>query len=262
MKQRIITAACGMMIIVPIILYGGLPFAIVAYMLASVALFELLRMNRNMKRQIVVSIVAYIFLWFYMSPIGQYSIFSITITKVQLISLFIVILFLSIVVSKNKFTFNEASFILIATLFLATAFEYLVYTRTVGLAYFLFILFVIWGTDSGAYFVGRTLGKRKLWPEISPNKTIAGALGGIVFAIIIGIIFYYTNSLPYTFTQLVVLAAATSIIGQLGDLVASAIKRTFQIKDFGKLFPGHGGVLDRLDSVLFTFLLLSIITIF
>lgn len=262
MKQRIITAVCGIVVIVPIILYGRLPFTIIAYVLASVALLELLRMNKDVQRHVITLISAYLFLWLYMFPVQQYSLLQVTFTKIQLISLFVVVLFVYIVLSKNNFTFREASFILLATLFLATAFEYLMYTRHVGLAYFLFVLFVIWATDSGAYFIGRSLGKRKLWPEISPNKTVAGAVGGIVFACIVGIIFYVTNTIHFTFVQLIVLSIVTSIIGQLGDLVASAIKRTFQIKDFGKLFPGHGGVLDRLDSVLFTFLVLSIIVIF
>ena len=262
MKQRIITAVCGVLLIVPIILYGRLPFTIVTYILASVALFELLRMNKAVQRHIITTISSYLFLWLYMFPVTKYSFLQLTFTKIQLISLFIVVLFVYIVLSKNNFTFREASFLLLATLFLATAFEHLMYTRHVGLAYFLFVLFNIWATDSGAYFIGRSLGKRKLWPEISPNKTVAGAVGGIVFACIVGAIFYVTNTIHFTFVQLIVLAIATSIIGQLGDLVASAIKRTFQIKDFGKLFPGHGGVLDRLDSVLFTFLVLSIIVIF
>lgn len=262
MKQRIITAVLGIIVVVPIILYGRIPFTIVTYILASIALFELLRMNKTVVRYFIPQLSAYLFLWLYMFPVAQYELFQVSISKRELVSLLLIVLLSCIVVTKNKFTLKEASFILLATIFLATAFEYLLYTRHTGLSYFLLVLFVIWATDSGAYFIGRTFGRRKLWPEISPNKTIAGAFGGILLACLVGIIFYFTNTVQFSFIQLILLCIFMSVIGQLGDLVASAMKRTYDIKDFGKLFPGHGGVLDRLDSVLFTFLVLSLIVVF
>src|SRR5699024_10189882 len=122
-----------------------------------------------------------------------------------------------------------------------------------------FILFIIWATDSGAYFVGKYIGKRKLWPEISPNKEIGGALGGILFALVTGGIFHLVSPLDYSFVSVVGIPVLISVVGQIGDLVASAIKRHYQVKYLGKIFSGHGGILDRLDSLLFVFLMLKLI---
>src|SRR5690625_4754030 len=131
--------------------------------------------------------------------------------------------------------------------------------RLTGLNYFLFILFLVWATDSGAYFIGKSLGKRKLWPAISPNKTIGGAIGGIVFALFVGVCFQLIYPFEFSMGYVIFITITISIVGQLGDLVASAIKRHYDIKDFGKLFPGHGGVLDRVDSLLFVFIVLHLI---
>lgn len=114
------------------------------------------------------------------------------------------------------------------------------------------IFLVAWGSDTCAYFIGRRFGKHKLAPSISPKKTIEGSIGGIIGATLASIGFYYyfnLTSLTDIFTYVVFIIVAV-ILSQLGDLVASSIKRTFKIKDFGKIMPGHGGLLDRFDSVL------------
>src|SRR5690606_2557638 len=111
----------------------------------------------------------------------------------------------------------------------------------------------IWASDIGAYFAGRTFGKRKLWPLISPNKTIEGAVGGILSSIIIGALFsvIFVNIISPLIGILIGLVAA--VAGQMGDLIQSADKRIRNIKDIGKLLPGHGGILDRCDSWIIVF---------
>src|SRR5699024_3747350 len=131
--------------------------------------------------------------------------------------------------------------------------------RMAGLDYLLFILFIIWATDSGAYFVGKYFGKRKLWPEISPNKTIGGALGGILFALVTGSIFHLGSPLDYSFVSIVGITVWISVVGQIGNVVASAMKRHYQVKDSGNIFLGHGGILHRWDSLLFVLLMLKLI---
>jgi len=116
-----------------------------------------------------------------------------------------------------------------------------------------------WSSGSpirGAYFTGRKIGKRKLWPEISPNKTIEGFVGGIIWAVGIGVIFAYFAGMEQPMVVVIIVAIAASIFGQLGDLVESALKRHFNVKDSGKILPGHGGILDRFDSILFVMPLL------
>ena len=113
-----------------------------------------------------------------------------------------------------------------------------------------------WVCDTFAYFVGKFFGKHKLIPEISPKKTIEGSIGGIVFTI--GAFALYTFIANTAFDQslsyikLCALGLVMSIISQIGDLVASSVKRQYDLKDYGNLFPGHGGVLDRFDSVMLT----------
>mgnify|MGYP001216080794 FL=1 len=260
MKQRIITAIIGILIVIPIILYGSWPFTLTVYFLATVALYELLRMF-SFKRPLILALTVF-FLWSFIFFQGEYH-FSHTLIDVKGLLLFYLLVYLILVVlSKNKFTINDVSRLLFAILFLGFSFHYMLYVREYGLHLFLFILFVIWATDTGAYFTGRRFGKRKLWPAISPNKTIGGALGGILFALIVANVFHLFYSFDLSFFALNGVALLISIFGQLGDLVASSMKRAYDIKDFGRIFPGHGGVLDRLDSFIFVLLLLQMLNIF
>jgi len=110
---------------------------------------------------------------------------------------------------------------------------------------------LIWTNDSFAYLVGRSLGKRKLFERISPKKTIEGFLGGVFFSLIMGyLIFTYTNILSWW--AWIILAVIISVFGTLGDLVQSKFKRKANVKDSGKIMPGHGGIFDRMDSMLFS----------
>jgi phosphatidate cytidylyltransferase len=123
-------------------------------------------------------------------------------------------------------------------------------TGSYGAWLVLFLLLVTWACDTGAYFTGKFLGKRKLAPTISPGKTVEGAIGGVVSAMIVALLAGSLVAFPLVNRILVgAVIAATSIIG---DLVESAMKREIGIKDFGSIMPGHGGVLDRFDSLLFS----------
>ena len=121
---------------------------------------------------------------------------------------------------------------------------------------------MVWTTDSGAYFVGRKLGKHKLWPEISPKKTIEGSIGGVVIAVIFAVLMQLIYPFASSWTLLIVVTIIASIIGQMGDLVESAIKRHYGVKDSGTILPGHGGILDRFDSLLFAVPLLHFVHFF
>lgn len=114
----------------------------------------------------------------------------------------------------------------------------------------LFIFSLVWSADSGAYAVGRLCGKNKLLPKVSPNKTIEGALGGLVAAMCVASIIGWWGVLPYSLFTLLKLALLVVFVAMLGDLVESMFKREENIKDSGTLVPGHGGVLDRIDSLL------------
>lgn len=156
--------------------------------------------------------------------------------KVQVFLIGVLLLLLYTVVSKNRFTFDDAGFLVISILYLGIGFYFLFETRDslgLGLIYILLTLFTIWATDSGAYFIGKSLGKRKLWPEISPNKTVEGFIGGLISAMVVGVLFYAFSSLDYTLLQLLLISLIIGVFGQLGDLVQSAYKRHYGVKDSG-----------------------------
>ena len=130
--------------------------------------------------------------------------------------------------------------------------------------FILLILCFAWGGDTAAYFAGRAFGKHKLAPVVSPHKTVEGAIGGVCGSIAAGMVLTLVYALlsaryhvitfnvqPYHYLILAVMGGIASVLGILGDLFASAVKRQMGIKDYGTIFPGHGGILDRFDSVMF-----------
>ncbi|MGM8211720.1 phosphatidate cytidylyltransferase [Virgibacillus sp. W0430] len=250
MKQRIWTAIVGLIVVIPILLIGSWPFILFTYVLATIALFELFNADRKSLRIVPVSI-ALLFMWFLLIPDKESIITDANQLVTKLVILFIMLLLAYIVLSKNTFTFAHAGFLILATAYISIGFYFIIVARLTGLNYVLFILFIIWATDSGAYFFGKAFGKRKLWPVISPNKTIGGAIGGIVLALITAIVFQFIYPFTMNAFEIAGIAILISIVGQVGDLVASACKRYYEIKDFGHILPGHGGILDRLDSLLF-----------
>ena len=123
-----------------------------------------------------------------------------------------------------------------------------------------------WVTDTFAYLFGRLLGKHKLIPEVSPKKTVEGSVAGIVFCMIYVILFGFVCSkiwgVTCNYAILAALGVLLSIVGQIGDLAMSVIKREYNIKDYGKIMPGHGGALDRFDSVLAVSIVVAVVEIF
>jgi len=121
-----------------------------------------------------------------------------------------------------------------------------------GVALVFFVIIVTWLSDIGGFFVGKTLGKYPLAPRLSPQKTIEGLLGGVLFSIIGAIISQFTFVPFFSLGQCIMLGVSLALLGAIGDLGESAIKRSVSVKDSGTIIPGHGGVLDRVDSLLFT----------
>jgi len=251
MMQRIITAVIAGALFLTIVLIGGLPNIIFIYLIASIAIYEILKMKK-IKLLTFPGIIALILLWIVLLPNKYiYILNEYNLTKFEIILPAIFLFLTYTVIKKNKFTFDDVGFVLLSSLYVGFGFYYFIELREIALEYIFYALIVIWSTDTGAYFVGKSLGRRKLWPEISPNKTVEGSIGGIIVALVISLVFFLIVSIKISLVAIIVFTILLSIFGQIGDLVESALKRHFGVKDSGQLLPGHGGILDRFDSLLF-----------
>ena len=168
----------------------------------------------------------------------------------------VLILFLHVIISKMKINFKDIAYTAFGVIYIALFIMFLALIRGLenGKILIWYVFFSAWATDVFAYFVGKYLGKHK-FSEISPKKTIEGCIGGIFGAVIVTFVYTYciNNFLAfeYSYIYIGIITAGLSIISQIGDFAASTIKRYVGIKDYSELIPGHGGMLDRIDSLLF-----------
>ena len=260
MKTRIITGVIAAALFIPFVIYGKLPFTLLVYALAAVGLYEILRMKK-LSIFSVPGILALLAMFVLLMPgaWGEQVQEWTTYSKLELLFIAAILLLVYSVLVKNSFTFDDAAFVILSTLYVGMGFYYLIETRGAGLEYIIFALLIVWTTDSGAYFTGRSLGKRKLWPDISPNKTVEGFVGGIASAVVAAVIMQFIAPFSISWTGLIIVAVVSSVFGQMGDLVESAIKRHYDVKDSGTILPGHSGILDRFDSLLFVLPLLNLL---
>lgn len=135
---------------------------------------------------------------------------------------------------------------------LVTCYLVFIHRMANGPDWLIFLLGVVWFCDSGAYFVGKGIGKNKLYSRVSPGKTVEGLIGGVITGTLGGLLFNFLFALTLKTSEVIILSILLSILGQIGDLCESAIKRYGGVKDSGKIIPGHGGILDRVDAIIFT----------
>ena len=176
--------------------------------------------------------------------------------------LYTVVIFGALILYHQVITFREVGVIYSMSLMIPSALETIISIRTLGgrhgMFYVIIAIFSAWIADTGAFFAGRRWGKHKLCPNISPKKTVEGVIGGFALNIIAMVVFgylfhaiYYAYSVEISYLTLVIIGFFGTIMSILGDLSFSLIKRSCHIKDFGEIIPGHGGILDRFDSVIF-----------
>ena len=169
-----------------------------------------------------------------------------------------IFIFGATVFSRGTLDYTVAASAFTGVFYVTVAFTSIVFLRDIGKYFYLLVFVGAWVSDTFAYLCGRLFGKHKLIPEVSPKKTVEGSIGGIVFAGIAFVIYalviknFFDNSVMPNYLFMMIAGMIVAVISQIGDLIASVIKRRFGIKDYGWIFPGHGGVLDRFDSVLLT----------
>ena len=265
MKTRILTALIAMVVIlVPCIIFmHTFVLPVILGLFAAIAVYEVIRATGG-KNNILLALscltaAAVPFIFHY----------NVKIPFMPVAAVYALV-YLIIMVPMHKTTkFNDVITALFATVAIPVSISVFIllrdvyisnpdsYTKASGVFLILFAMFCAWMTDTFAYFSGKFLGKHKLCPNVSPNKTVEGAVGGVIGATVMNLILYTVFD-KFFFTvhtlvwwQIIIISVVLSVVSMFGDLSASIIKRNHGIKDFGKIFPGHGGVMDRIDSCLF-----------
>lgn len=236
-------------------LLGGMPYHLLVLAMAFIGYFEFIRMIKVPPFG-AAAILGYAGVLMFMFP-WKLTGLALPFSWEQGIWMLLLLLMIITVTSKNAFSVNQAALLFLGAVYVGMGFFYMTESRQSpdgnGVFWTFLLLASIWASDAGAYFVGRKLGKNKLWPAISPNKTIEGAVGGIVIAIITAVCFSLFSGGILSIGRAVVIGLSCAVVGQFGDLIQSAYKRKYEIKDSGTLLPGHGGILDRCDSWIIVF---------
>lgn len=253
MKERIIGGFFVALMTLVMLVPGGMVSAIVLGLISIGGIYELCRVYKLEK-----SILAYIS---YFATVVYYVILY--FDKVQFLFPYVLLLLMLLlavyVFLFPKYRDKDITAVFFGFVYVTVLLSYVFRIRSMTAGIFLafFILISSWGNDVFAYFVGSAIGKHKFSPKVSPKKSVEGFIGGIVGAAIVGYLYAffvskYVAGTEFNAVYCSIIAALGAIPSVIGDLAASAIKRNNDIKDYGTLIPGHGGILDRFDSVIFT----------
>ena len=261
MKQRLITSAVILGVTIPLVLFSHfITYPIVLSILAFIAVYEIMR-TLSVQKEYSLAIPAYIFalaLPFATFFVAEHSMEYLLLLAALMFAYLVYAMAVG-VFSKGRLGFSLISELFVMVTYVVVSFSAMSLIRyldiDVGLYVLILILISSWLTDSSAYIVGSLMGKHKLIPEVSPKKTVEGAVGGLVFATL-GFLLYgliidlFIKGIEVNYIALAIFAPILSAVSQLGDLFASLLKRQHGVKDYGNIFPGHGGVMDRFDSMI------------
>ncbi len=252
MKQRIISAAVVILICIYPLLFGGFTLNLLVLLVGTLGCYEFINCIKKPLNYLLLIIMEAVFLFNFFTTCT----YIITSLFIEFLLLFIIAIY------NEKVTINDVFGITSMSLVISYCISLIVYLYAANKgSTFFYILIASLLTDTGAYFVGRKYGKHKLNERVSPKKTIEGSIGGVVFGLGFSLLYAYFNNflgLPVYFV--IVCSLLLPIISEFGDLAFSLIKRNYGIKDFGNIMPGHGGVLDRIDSVIFCLLMYAILS--
>ena len=264
MKQRVITALIfGIVFIGAMLLMNTIVFPAFVALLSAMAVWEIEKAVGLSNKMIAAASLAV------SVAIPFITHFGVSFSVAPFGCLYVVLTFIFMLLKFETTKFEQAVIALFASVCVPFSFSLMIvfrdiykyfdgYTKIDGIFLLVLSFFAAWMTDIFAYFVGSKFGKHKLCPKISPKKSVEGAIGGVVGAVLLNTLllfvfktFFFEGESILSYITVIVLSLILSVVSMFGDLAASTIKRNFGIKDFGKLLPGHGGIMDRFDSALF-----------
>ena len=256
LTTRLLTAAFGVPAFIICSLVGGIPFLVAINFVIGLGLFEFYRMieAKGIRPFKTVGVAAGLAVsWYVYFLGGMFSGLFITIALV-------VIMVLELFRRDGELAVFHISSTVCGVFYVAWLGSHILLLRQLGEeppwsgyggAFVILAFALAWGTDTGAYFIGNLMGKRKLLPRVSPRKSVEGAVGGVAVALGAAFLAKFTFAPFLSYFDVFALGLASPVMAILGDLVESLMKRDVNVKDTSKVFPGHGGVLDRFDSILF-----------
>ncbi|KMT23078.1 phosphatidate cytidylyltransferase [Clostridium cylindrosporum] len=249
MNIRLISALIAFPILVFFVVSGGYVFKVGIGIITAIAIYEYTKAYKPAKINVIWPIMALGFFISYLLIFLNKPGYS------DVIIYFITLISMATPIFNQKYNVLSSAVTVIGYIYIVNFFELLIPIRAhqYGSSLIWLVLLISFFCDTFAYYIGKTFGKHKLCPIVSPKKTVEGSIGGIIGSVIGVVLWGVLNpGINFTWTTLIILGIVSSVISQVGDLSASIIKRYSGVKDYGKIMPGHGGILDRFDSILFT----------
>lgn len=266
MKTRVLTGAVLGLVLVPIFIIGGLTLEILLGIFVMGSTYEFFRMyNTDKESKLSVLIIEIIMSLTVYASVVLYFVDPANLEYVFLALVFDVIVASILLIIYENYTADDFGRFLVSTLYASIGFAALYGLRLFGLEIIGFLFAITIFTDTFAYVFGVNFGKTKIAPKISPKKSVEGSVGGGLSALVLTYLYIIIfdietiGSIELNIFVIIILVLGLSTIGQIGDLIASKLKRAYGIKDYSNLFPGHGGIMDRFDSALFAALVLMFI---
>lgn len=256
LKARLLTAVVGISILLVLLFLGEMQPLVIAFAVSAVTAFmtgEYLHANKLLKK------------YFISAPCILFSAVIPVILNTGFVYIaltaFMIVGFVMLILNHRQMNYRDFAYAMFGTLLITfgmSALSALCLSCKPISFYFSAIFTIPWMADAGGFFIGASFGKHKLCPDVSPKKTVEGAVGGIIFCVVsavaLGALFAFliTPGYSYSFAALIILGVLDAVVSIIGDLSFSLIKRSVGIKDYSSIFPGHGGMLDRFDSIIFT----------